>query len=94
MSCLMAKSFFFFFFFSFFMALPGAHASSQAKEQIGARPEIEPKSSQRLHRVLNLLSHNWNSPFKSLSHFEFIFFVHDVRLCSNFIDLCAAVKFS
>jgi len=27
---------------------------------------------------------------KSLSHFEFIF-VHDVRVCSNFIDLHTAV---
>ena len=31
--------------------------------------------------------------FKSLSHFEFIF-VHDVRVCSNFIDLHAAVQLS
>ena len=31
--------------------------------------------------------------FKSLSHFEFIF-VHSMRMCSNFIDLCAAVKLS
>ena len=31
--------------------------------------------------------------FKSLSHFEFIF-VHDVRVCSGFIDLYAAVQFS
>ena len=31
--------------------------------------------------------------FKSLSHFEFIF-VHSVRMCSNFIDLCAAVQLS
>ena len=29
--------------------------------------------------------------FKSLSHFEFIF-VHDVRVCSNFIDLHVAVQ--
>ena len=28
--------------------------------------------------------------FKSLSHFEFIF-GHDVRVCSNFFDLHAAV---
>jgi len=31
--------------------------------------------------------------FKSLSHFEFIF-VHGVKVCSNFIDLYAAVQFS
>ena len=31
--------------------------------------------------------------FKSLSHFEFVF-VHGVRVCSNFIDLHAAVQFS
>ena len=31
--------------------------------------------------------------FKSLSHFEFIF-VHGVRVCSNFIDLHAAVQLS
>ena len=31
--------------------------------------------------------------FKSLSHFEFIF-VHGVRMCSNFIDLHAAVQLS
>ena len=30
---------------------------------------------------------------KSLSHFEFIF-VQDMRVCSNFIDLHAAVQFS
>ena len=29
----------------------------------------------------------------SLSHFEFIF-MHGVRVCSNFIDLLAAVQFS
>ena len=29
--------------------------------------------------------------FMSLSHFEFIF-VHDVRVCSNFIDLHVAVQ--
>ena len=28
--------------------------------------------------------------FKSLSHFEFIL-VYDVRMCSNFIDLQAAI---
>ena len=31
--------------------------------------------------------------FKSLSHFEFIF-VHGVKVCSNFIDLHAAVQLS
>ena len=31
--------------------------------------------------------------FKSLSHFEFIF-VYGVRVCSNFIDLHAAVQVS
>ena len=31
--------------------------------------------------------------FKSLSHFEG-FFVHGVRVCSNFIDLHAAVQLS
>ena len=31
--------------------------------------------------------------FQSLSHFEFIF-VHGVRVCSNFIDLQAAVQVS
>ena len=31
--------------------------------------------------------------FKYLSHFEFIF-VHGMRICSNFIDLHAAVQFS
>ena len=31
--------------------------------------------------------------FKALSHFEFIF-VHDVKVCSNFIHLCAAVQLS
>ena len=31
--------------------------------------------------------------FKSLNHFEFIF-VYDVRVCSNFIDLHAAVQLS
>ena len=31
--------------------------------------------------------------FKSLSHFEFIF-VHDMRVCSSFTDLHAAVQFS
>jgi len=31
--------------------------------------------------------------FKSFSHFEFIF-VHGVRLCSSFIDLCVAVQVS
>ena len=31
--------------------------------------------------------------FKSLGHFEFIF-VHDVRVCSSFIILHAAVQFS
>ena len=30
---------------------------------------------------------------KSLSHFEFIF-VHAVRVCSNFVDLHAAVQLS
>ena len=31
--------------------------------------------------------------FKSLSHFEFIF-VHGMRVCSNFIDLYAAIQLS
>ena len=31
--------------------------------------------------------------FKSLSHFEFIF-VYGMRVCSNFIDLHAAVQLS
>ena len=31
--------------------------------------------------------------FKSLSHFEFIF-VHGMKVCSNFIDLHAAVQLS
>jgi len=31
--------------------------------------------------------------FKSLSHYEFIF-VYGVRVCSNFIDLCASVQLS
>ena len=31
--------------------------------------------------------------FVSLSHFEFIF-VHAVRVCSNFVDLHAAVQLS
>ena len=31
--------------------------------------------------------------FKSVSHFEFIF-VHGVKVCSNLIDLYAAVQFS
>ena len=31
--------------------------------------------------------------FRSFSHFEFIF-VHGVRVCSSFIDLHAAVRFS
>ena len=29
--------------------------------------------------------------FKSLSHFEFIF-VHGVKVCSNFMDLYAAIQ--
>ena len=47
---------------------------------------------QRLFCLCSLLDALWCLIFKSLRHFEFI--LYGVRVCSNFIDLHAAVQVS
>ena len=72
----------FFFFFFFFCIVLGDWYDLRKLGNTGTVyvREYFPVPSSGSFMVLYLM-------FKSLSHFEFIF-VHDVKMCSNFIHLC------